>query len=101
MKKEEEIIAKTKYDSLVSKKINIGETINILPKKKIMLVLPNHNWATRVESPTMWILWPTQLCLLAAQIEDKYDVKIVDCIIDNISEKDFAEIVRKEKQDLV
>src|SRR3989344_4334594 len=49
----------------------------------------------------MWLIFPTQICLIAAQIEDKYEVKIVDCIIDDLSEQEFEEIVRKEKPDVV
>lgn len=70
-------------------------------KKKVMLVLPNHHWATSDEYYTMWIIHPIQVCLLAGQLEGKYDVKIVDCIVDDISEEEFAEIVRKEKPDVV
>jgi len=70
-------------------------------RKKVMLVLPNHHWATAEENYTMWIIHPTQICLLAAQIEDKYDVKIIDCIIDDLSEKEFEEIIRKEQPDVV
>lgn len=70
-------------------------------KKKVMLVLPNHHWATTEENYTMWLVHPTQICLLAGQIEDKYEVKIVDCIIDDVSEKEFEEIVRREKPDVI
>lgn len=70
-------------------------------KKKVMLVLPNHRWATDDDKYTMWIVHPTQICLLAAQIEDKYEVNIVDCIIDDLSEAEFEEIVRREKPDAV
>lgn len=72
-----------------------------LKKKKVMLVLPNHHWATDDEHYTMWLVHPTQICLLAGQIENKYDVKIVDCIIDDLSEREFEEIVRQEKPDVV
>jgi len=70
-------------------------------KKKILLVLPNQRWACDDEYYTMWLIFPTQICLIAAQIEDKYEVKIVDCIIDDLSEQEFEEIVRKEKPDVV
>src|SRR3989344_6597372 len=49
----------------------------------------------------MWLIHPTQICLLAAQIEDKYEVKIIDCIIDDLSEQDFEDIVRTEKPEVV
>ena len=65
-------------------------------RKKVMFVLPNHRWATVDENYTMWLIHPTQLCLLGAQIEDKYDVKIIDCVIDDLSEEDFLEIIKKE-----
>ncbi len=74
---------------------------NNSPKKKVMLVLPNHRWATTAENYTMWLIHPTQICLLAAQIEDKYDVKIVDCIINDYSEKEFEEIIKREQPDVV
>lgn len=70
-------------------------------KRKVMLVLPNHHWATDDENYTMWLVHPTQICLLAGQIEDKYDVKIVDCIIDDVSEQQFEDIIRREKPDVV
>src|SRR3989338_7816811 len=81
---------------------NLPRQTSSTPKKKVMLVLPNHRWALdQEEHYTMGILFQTQICLLAAQIEDKYDVVIVDCIIDDLSEKDFEEIVRREKPDVV
>lgn len=70
-------------------------------RKKILLVLPNHHWATSDEYYTMWLIFPSQVCLLAGQLEDKYEVRIADCIIDDVSEKDFAEIIRKERPDVV
>lgn len=73
----------------------------VSPKKKLMLVMPNHHWATSDEHYTMWIIHPTQICLLAGQLEEKYEVKIVDCIIDDLTENEFKEIVRKEKPDVV
>src|SRR3989338_9401847 len=68
-----------------------------LNKKKVMLVLPNHRWACGDGNYTMWLIFPTQLCLLAAQLENKYNVVVVDCIVDNLSEDEFAEIVKKER----
>lgn len=76
-------------------------TQQVSTRKKVMLVLPNHHWATADEHYTMWLVHPTQICLLAGQIEDKYDVKIVDCIIDDLTEQEFENIVRKEKPDVV
>ncbi len=70
-------------------------------KKKVMLVMPNHRWACGDENYTLWLIFPTQLCLLAAQLEDKYQVVVVDCIIDDLSEEEFAEIVKKEKPHVV
>src|SRR3989344_1068246 len=71
-----------------------------IQRKKVLIVLPNHRWAGDGYY-TMWLIFPTQVCLLAAQIEERYDVKIVDCIIDDLSKEEFAEIVKKEKPDLV
>ena len=70
-------------------------------RKKIVLVLPNHHWVMDDQNYTMWLVHPTQLCLLAGQIEDKYDVVIVDCIIDDLSETEFEEIIRHENPDVV
>lgn len=84
---------------MIPGEVHVQHTIT--KRKKVMLVLPNHHWATADENYTMWLVHPTQICLLAGQIEDKYDVKIVDCIIDDVSEAEFEEIVRREKPDVV
>ena len=69
-------------------------------RKRVMFVLPNHRWASD-ERYTMWLIFPTQICLLAAQIEDKYDVEILDCIIDDLTIEEFSERVRHSKPDVV
>lgn len=70
-------------------------------KKKVLLFLPNHNWAHEEERYTKWILFPTQICLVAAQIEDKYEVKVYDGMLSNISQQEFEDIIRREKPDIV
>ncbi len=101
MNTEDSLNARTEIigTEIINKGIKVDSTIS--PRKKIMLVLPNHRWATTAENYTMWLIHPTQICLLAAQIEDKYDVKIVDCIINDFSEKEFEEIVRTERPDVI
>src|SRR3989338_8634991 len=79
----------------------VQSIVSSVVKKKVLLVLPNHHWACNDETYTMWLIHPTQICLLAAQIEDKYEVKIIDCIIDDLSEQDFEDIVRTEKPEVV
>lgn len=70
--------------------------------EKILLVLPNFLWGKNTEN-TLWSLIPYNLCLLAAVLEqeNRYEVKVVDALVDGMSERDFEEMIRLEKPDFV
>ena len=68
---------------------------------KIILAYPNFKWKKDWENSTAWKLYPYNLCLLAAMVEDKHDVVIVDMNFANSSKEDFSKIIEKEKPDLV
>lgn len=67
---------------------------------KIMLMYPNSKW-TEWTGRTVWDIHPYNLGLLAAMIEDKYDVKIVDGTRNDLSKEEFSEIIDKEKPDVL
>ena len=64
-------------------------------KEKVMLMYPNFKWTDWVEG-TAWSPQPTNLCLLAATIEDKFEVSIFDGNLRNTSKEKFYDIIRKE-----
>lgn len=68
---------------------------------KIILMYPNFYWKDGWESRTLWTIHPYNIGLLAAMIEDKYYVKIIDAIIDNLTKREFAELIKAEKPDVV
>lgn len=60
----------------------------------IVLVVPNFKWADWDEN-TKWDFIPYNLCLLAACIEDRYQVSILDANAGDLDEEAFkAELVR-------
>jgi len=67
---------------------------------KIMLMYPNLKW-TDWKAGTSWDLHPYNLGILAAMIEDEYEVKIIDGTFDNLSKDQFANIISKEKPDIL
>jgi radical SAM superfamily enzyme YgiQ (UPF0313 family) len=69
--------------------------------KKVMLMYPNCRWVEGWEDKTIWNLHPYNLCLLSATIEDRYEIKIIDANIDNLSREQFAKILEAEKPDIV
>lgn len=61
--------------------------------KRVMLVYPNQRWL-KYDLTTTWNLSPYALCLLAAMLQDKYEVKIIDAQFKNLTQEQFkAEIV--------
>lgn len=67
---------------------------------KVMLMYPNLRWLECMER-TLWILHPYNVGLLAAMLEDKYEVKFVDCTVDNLSQEEFSKIIETEKPDIL
>lgn len=67
---------------------------------KIALVIPNFRWS-KWEQKTLWDLFPYNLCLLAAMIEDKYKVEIIDANIDNMTTTEFSSLIQQMKPDVV
>ena len=68
--------------------------------KKILLLLPNNAWATD-EHQASWRIPPYGLALIASVIRSKYEVRILDANVDNISLKEFEESLKKYKPDVV
>lgn len=75
----------------------------MIPKRKIkriMLVYPNQRWY-KYDLTTTWNLSPYSLCMLAAMIQDKYEVKIVDAQFHNMSKEQFKKEVQEFHPDCV
>lgn len=68
--------------------------------KKIVLVVPNFNW-TDTDAITTWHFIPYNLCLIAAVIENQYDVEIIDANLNNYSPEQFGEIITRLSPDVV
>src|SRR3989338_4429145 len=75
--------------------MNTKPTIN-----RVMLVYPNQRWH-KYDLTTTWNLSPYILCLLAAMLRNKYELKIVDAQFYNMTEKQFEKEVRNFKPDCV
>jgi radical SAM superfamily enzyme YgiQ (UPF0313 family) len=69
-------------------------------KKRIMLLYPNFNWAESINR-TKWLTHPYNLGLLAATIEDKYDVNIIDANLDNLTPNDFAKVLEYHRPNVL
>lgn len=70
------------------------------PIEKIALVYPNFEWIDSMER-TKWNNHPYNLGLIAAMIEDQYEIEIVDSNMDKLSKEDFGEIIRDLRPDVV
>jgi len=68
--------------------------------KKLILMYPNQAWQ-KYDFATSWILNPATLCQLAAMVKNEVKVKVVDATFYNLSEDDFANIVKSFKPDYV
>lgn len=62
---------------------------------------PNFKWLENWDCRTRWDLHPYNLCLLSAMIDKKYDVKLIDANMDNLTKEEFAEIIKTEKPDVI
>lgn len=69
--------------------------------EKVMLMYPNCRWVSGWESKTIWNLHPYNLCLLSATIEDRYETKIIDANMDNLTKEQFAKIIEIEKPNIL
>ncbi|MGN0349338.1 MAG: B12-binding domain-containing radical SAM protein, partial [Roseburia sp.] len=74
---------------------------------KILLVIPNYNWSQGGEqgrsSNILWHFIPYNLCLLAAVLEqeNRYEIKVIDALAENLSTEEFEQRIRDEKPDFV
>lgn len=68
--------------------------------EKVLLVIPNFKWQKWAIN-TLWNVYPYNVCLLSAMIEQEYDVVIVDANIDDLSKEEFVAILEKEKPDVI
>ncbi|WP_031480995.1 B12-binding domain-containing radical SAM protein [Maridesulfovibrio frigidus] len=69
-------------------------------KSKVCLIIPNYNWAADDER-ILWHIIPYNLCLLAAIIENDYDVTILDAYAENLTEEQFKDKLLQLKPDVV
>ena len=65
-----------------------------------MLVYPNQRWY-KFDLTTTWNLSPYMLCMLAAMLRDKYEIKIVDAQFYNMSEEQFKNEIQSFQPDCV
>ena len=83
------------------------EQLSLTPKKKhlnsrpkILFIIPNLNWIDD-DVNALWDLFPWNLCLLAAMIEDVCDVVILDAYQKNYTEDELEIEIRKANPDVV
>lgn len=75
--------------------------------QKILLVVPNYNWnndkGRTGNNNILWHFIPYNLCLLAAILEqeDRYEIKVLDALAENLSTEEFKERIQKENPDFV
>jgi anaerobic magnesium-protoporphyrin IX monomethyl ester cyclase len=67
---------------------------------KVTFVVPNFRWASW-DANTLWHYIPYNLCLLAAMIEDRCDVSILDANVDEMSEEAFIAEIKNLEPDVV
>lgn len=75
----------------------------MIPKRKVkrvMLTYPNQLWY-KYDLTTTWNLSPYSLCLLAAMIQDRYEVRIVDAHFYNMTKEQFKKEVMEFQPDCV
>ena len=68
--------------------------------KKVVLALPNFRWRDSMGN-LLWGYTPYGLCMLAAMIEGKYNVVIIDAYKENLTEDEFSVRIANEKPDVV
>lgn len=74
---------------------------------KIVLVIPNYNWnkqgSQSNEKNILWHFIPYNLCLLAAILEkeNRYEIKVIDALAENLSTEEFEKRIRIEEPDFV
>src|SRR5713226_2851292 len=67
--------------------------------RRIMLVIPNQRWYRK---EAFWHLHPYALAILAAMFDpQQYEIRIVDANIDDLTEEQFEDEIRKWRPDLV
>jgi radical SAM superfamily enzyme YgiQ (UPF0313 family) len=69
--------------------------------KSAVLVQPNLSWCSNQDFRTAWEVVPYNLSLLAAMIENEFEVKILDANIDDLNEDDFAQKISSIEPDVV
>ena len=62
----------------------------------VVLVLPNIGWSGDGRSVN-WTIWPISLCTIAAVLEPKYNVKVIDANVDNMSISDVMSFIKNLK----
>lgn len=67
---------------------------------KVLLVVPNFRWADW-DANTLWHYIPYNLCLLASMIRDICNVRIFDANIDDLTENDLMNEIKKYNPNII
>jgi len=65
---------------------------------KVILMYPNFRWLKDWENKTIWKIHPYNLCLLSAMIDKKYDVRVIDANMENLTKEKFSDLLKSERQ---
>ena len=88
-------------------KTRSSEQLLPTPRKKILgdrisvlLIIPNLNWIDQ-DVNSLWDVFPWNLCLLAAMVEDFCEVTILDAYKENLSEEDLFKRIESISPDVM
>ena len=71
-----------------------------MKKLKLSLVVPNYRW-NNDDPHTYWTYLPYGYTLLAAMVEDICDVEIIDSYLEDMTQEEVSNILKKNKPDVV
>lgn len=69
--------------------------------KKILFLIPNFKWIDDSDERTIWNIHPYGICMIAANLETRYQVHILDANFENLSMQSFIKTVEKIAPDIV
>ena len=71
-----------------------------MEKLKLSLIVPNYRW-NEDDPHTYWTYLPYGYTLLAAMVENICDVEIIDSYLEDMTQKEVSNILKKNKPDVV
>ncbi|SVC77841.1 uncharacterized protein METZ01_LOCUS330695, partial [marine metagenome] len=71
-----------------------------MKKLKLSLIVPNYRW-NEDDPHTYWTYLPYGYTLLGAMVEDICDVEIIDSYLENMTQEEVSNILKKNKPDVV